>query len=58
MEEVLSKFSLVFREELRDIISSELDEVKTQLVLHETYLRRIDDLLKGKKLLHYPAKRK
>ena len=51
MEEVLSKFSLVFREELRNIIRSELDEVKTQLVLHEKYLRRIDEHFKGKILI-------
>ena len=51
MEEVLSKFSVVFREELRDIIRSELNEVKTQLVLHEKYLRRIDEHLEGKKLI-------
>ena len=55
MEEVLSKFSVVFREELRDIIRSELDEVKTQLVLHEKYLRRIDEHLKGKQLIALPC---
>ena len=55
MEEVLSKFCLVFREELRDIIRSEFDEVKTQLLLHEKYLRRIDENLKGKKRIALPC---
>ena len=55
MEDVLSKFSLVFREELKNLIRSELDGVKTQLVLHEKYLQRIDEHLKGKKLFALPC---